>query len=222
MKFDWRGLVGGLSSALPEYAKGRAARRAADDLGAGEAELRRKQLEADAAIGDEITRMETSNPEGERVRSLADYTTALQRSRLEKTAPSQAPNLGGTAFKADAAAGAQQGAQELRRTADLTSRIDAPMYQRQREGQSAARTAFNARELGRQGDTAAYLAKLRAQRRRPSPWVALLSQLGTAVANNYEPSDGLEEIVVDAKRLPRPVKTPPIRQMPDWRSVVGG
>lgn len=188
MRFDWRGLVGGLSAALPTITAARANRRAAGDLEAGQQELLRRQQEADAMIGDEIGAIAASNPEGERRQSLADYTTAIARSRIEPNVnASIAPNLGGTQYKADAAAGNMRNAQELRRTSDLVSRIDAPGFQRQREGERANRTASNVRELGRQGDTAAFLARLRAGRRRPNPWVQLISSLGTQIAGNYEP-----------------------------------
>lgn len=174
---------------MPAALEARTARRGARELEAGQAEIAARQAEADRLLGDELTALEASNPEAERVQSLSDYTLALRRGRQQAEQPSLPSNLGGERYQRDVAASNQAGRQQARATADLVSRIDAPTRQREREARSVGRTMSNVQELGAQSRTAQFLASLRARRQRTNPWATLLAQLGTQIANNYEPRD---------------------------------
>ena len=199
--FDWRLLVQGLSSALPVIAQSRASRDAQDDLLQGQADLARIQREADTMIGDEVADLRGSGPEADESKALADYAAAASRARAQRTAPG--PTLGGERFQADAKVADQQGQQYARQQATFSAGVDAPSRQRERETQRAARRGGDVKALGQDAGTAAFLSKLRAQRRTVNPWIALLSQLGGQISRNYVRPG--EEI---AGAPPAPVNSP--------------
>jgi len=116
-------------------------------------------------------------------KTLAAYTTALQHLRSAPSA-SIAP-VGGARYQAgvvnaDASTRAYGGRQAL----DL-SQIDAAERQREGEGYARADLGSKLKTLGDQGDTDLYLAKLKAAREQPNPWLNLLAQLGQRVGRNY-------------------------------------
>lgn len=184
MAFDWRVLLSALSSAAPQLAEAKASRRQQEALAQGELEAAAAQQRADKLLGDEVTKLSTSTPQPERMESKAGYVQALKRARA---APASGPNLGGERYQASLKNAAAATESYGRRTGDFYSQIDAPALQRQHEGQSFALASSRAADAGRQAETAQYLARLRAQRIRPNPWVKFLAGIGGQIANNYEP-----------------------------------
>jgi hypothetical protein len=181
--FDWRGLVSGLSSAIPVYQAQRSARNAQADLEAGQAAQFEKQKQADAMIGDTVSSVANNGPTVPQAHSLAAYTGALQQLRRAPSASIAA--VGGDRYKAgvDNAASAVQN-YGGRQAFDL-SEIDAAARQRESEGYARADLGSKLRTLEGAGDTDLYLAKLKAAREQPNPWLNLLAQLGQRIGRNY-------------------------------------
>jgi hypothetical protein len=222
--FDWRLLLSSLSSAYPVYAQSRAADRQQEELARGQLEAAQKQRAADTAIGDEITKLRGSEPYDIENRSLRDYSAALSRARAAPGA-STVPNLGGERYQADKGAANRKTVQYGTDTAKQLARIDAPTYQRQQEAQGFARAGSEVQQLGREAQTAQFLAQLAAQRRgRVNPWIGILSNMGQTIARNWEkpePADPLPPIEVSdyGTRLPYPRVIPPMKPMPIYSDL---
>ena len=188
MAFDWRVLLSALSTAAPMLAQARGANRAQDELARGRQEQMAAQVAADKRIGDEVMSLSTSSGEAERKASTADYTAAVRKARGDGNA-SLPSSLGGERYQADTAASTAGNVAYGNRTADQFARIDAPARQRQVEQQGVARAGLDVGREQRRATSADYLAQIRAKNRaQVNPWVKILSQLGSQIANNYEPS----------------------------------
>jgi len=181
--FDWRTLVSAISSALPVYQQQRASARQQADLEAGQLAARQKQFQADQQIGDTVSKVARSGPTVPLQQSLASYTSALQRMR---TAPSSSiADVGSSRYKA----GVENAATTVknygaRQSFDL-AQIDAAARQRESEANDRASLGSNLKTLADAGDTDLYLAKLKAAREQPNPWITLLAQLGGRIGRNY-------------------------------------
>jgi hypothetical protein len=93
------------------------------------------QREADAKVGDEVTRLQGSRAEDSRRKALEQYMDTLRQNKGSAES-GLTPAIGGEAFAADSA-GAAQGVQDYaQRSADLMSKVDAAGMQRQTEGAS--------------------------------------------------------------------------------------
>lgn len=222
--FNWRVLLSALSSLAPTIAASRASNRSRDELAAGRAATAEAQGNIDRRIGDEVMAMQKSDPAAAQRAAAVDYTRAVRQARSEGNASTPA-NLGGKTFRADQNAATTRVANSGNQLANTFARIDAPIRQREGERASISNAGVDVRrELGR-ASSADATARLRAQNRgRVSPWLQILSQLGSQIANNYQTQgektvgDGLEEIdlteLPDRMQLPR--RVPRMRQMPQW------
>lgn len=142
-----------------------------------------KQRQADARVNDEITKLEGSTAENQRVKNLTAYTDALRKRAGEMTA-GLTPAIGSAAFQSDAA-GAVDG---VKRYADdsagLMARIDAPAYQRRDEATGYGKLATDIGIISREADGQAFLDKLRLDRIRENPWLNALADIGMGVAGS--------------------------------------
>lgn len=222
--FDWRVLLSALSSFAPTLANSRASSRSRDELARGRAETAQAQARADRRIGDEVMAIERSDPKAHEQRAAVDYTRAVRQARSQGNASTPA-NLGGERFRSDTNAATNAVAGEGNRLAHTFARIDAPVRQREGERQSIGNAGTDVRREAGRASSADAMARLRAQNAgRVSPWVQILAQLGSQIANNYQRQDektvpdGLELIdlteLPDRLQLPRPV--PRMRQMPTF------
>ena len=181
--FDWRTLVSGLSSLLQSHQVNAANARARSDLEAGQIAARQKQQQADAAIGNQVSSL-AAGPTQPQQHSLAAYTAALQRVRAAPSS-SSVPNLGSGRYQA----GVENADTAVRgygaNQAFNLSEIDAAQRQRETEQQGAASLGSNLKTLAGAGDTDLYLAKLRAAREQPNPWITMLGQIGERIGKGY-------------------------------------
>ena len=181
--FDWRSLVSGLSSLVPVYQQNKASRNAQADLEAGRQAAFAKQQQADKQIGDTVSSVAQNGPTVPMQQSLAGYTQALQRMR---TAPGASlANVGGARYKAGVGTAATAVKNYGARQAFDLSEIAGADVQRENEAIGRASLGSNLKGLENAGDTDLYLAKLRAAREQPNPWLNLLAQLGERIGRNY-------------------------------------
>lgn len=182
--FDWRVLLGALSSLAPHLVEARNARRAQEELAGGEAATMAAQANADKRIGDEVMEIQ-KGPEPERAAAQADYTRAVRQAR-DQGDSSTSTTLGGATFKADAAKASGAQAAYGNTAANQFARMDAPIRQRERETRGVANAGVDVRRELNRGSSADFLARLRATNRaRTSPWAAILGQLGQRIAGNF-------------------------------------
>ncbi|PJK07989.1 hypothetical protein CO610_07440 [Lysobacteraceae bacterium NML95-0200] len=132
-----------------------------------------RQREADARVNEAILEQQQSNPEAERKASLEQYVEQLRR-----TQGNAAQGLGQVGaiserFAQDAAAAAGQVQQTGERTADIMSRIDAPLRQRQNEGIRFGRLGSEIGRVGLLSDSDRYIGELRMRGVRRNPWIDL-------------------------------------------------
>lgn len=155
-----------------------------------QAELSR---EASQKVGENIEQFEASTPEGERVAALNDFTAALKRSQAQPGADALAAPAGATSerFAEDVGAARSANAAESRGLAERTARIDAPSFQRLREGQSSADLASNLGMIEGRSQAEDFLTRLRASSHQPNPFVTGigggLASFGNAMAGRALP-----------------------------------
>lgn len=142
-----------------------------------------KQRQADARVNEEITKLEGSTAENQRVKNLNAYTDALRKRAGEMTA-GLTPAIGSAAFQTDAASAADGVRQYADDNASLMARIDAPAYQRRDEAKGQGVLATDLSLIGREAEGQAYLDKLRLERIRENPWLNAIADIGIGVAGS--------------------------------------
>lgn len=211
--FDWRTLLQAISTAAPMLHEQRTRSKQAEELARGQMAMAERQAQADQRIGDELTGLEQSDPQAEQAESLSGYTEALAQMRARGNA-SEAPNVGGERFQADADAGAGATGDYGRRIAELVSQIDAPAEQRLGEAQGISRAGVDVAGIQRNAQSDQFLAELRARRQRTNPWIKMLGGVGSQIADNWQ---------TDAERPPPRQLTPiNMHSLPRRRPVPGG
>lgn len=155
-----------------------------------------KQRAADARVNEEITKLEGSTAENQRVKNLNAYTDALRKRAGEMTA-GLTPAIGSAAFQTDAA-GAVDGVNRYAdENANLMARIDAPAYQRRDEATGYGKLATDIGVISREADGQAFLDKLRLDRIRENPWLNALADIGMgAVSGGMTGGKGVSKIKV--------------------------
>jgi hypothetical protein len=140
-----------------------------------------KQREADRKVNEQVETLEGSTAADERAKRLDDYMQTLRASRgnLES---GLTPNIGSSAFRADAANDANDVMQYAGDTAGLMARIDAAGLQRQGEAFGYGNLATDLSLIGREAQGQNWLDELRVKRaaRRNAGKDALAAFLGGA------------------------------------------
>lgn len=145
------------------------------------------QRQAGERVNQQIQELNASNPDAERAAATQDFVTALQRARLTQGGEGLETPGGAVSdrFKTGAdEARAAAGGENVRLAGQL-ARIDAPAYQRVKEGQ---RMAAAGSDLGLLSGTSAaqdYLMKLKLAGIAPNPWVDAAGQGLSAWAQAY-------------------------------------
>lgn len=160
------------------------------DRAAAEGILRQNALsrQADTKVAQNVQSLATSNPEGDIAKRRAAYTDALRRA-----APARAgamPTSGNVSSRFAGEIADDQNANDDigAQLADTTARIDAPGYQRLREGVAADNTVVDLNLLRGRSQGQDYLTRLKIAMQRQNPWAQaggqVLSGLGSGLATN--------------------------------------
>ena len=145
-----------------------------------------RQREADAKAAELVRREAGSNDTDERASSLAKFTDAIQKARGNAERPLETVAAVSDAYKkagSDSALGMTSTAGNF---ADLVSRIDAPMQQRQNDDLARGRYATDIDMIRRFASGDDYLDQMRLRNIRRNPWI----DAGASVASGYAGSYG--------------------------------
>jgi len=181
------GLILAATGAATNTANQYAASRKQDKLAAqGIRQQGDIQRQASSRTRQHLEEFAGSTPQAEQAKSLEGFMDALRQSRSSAEGDLPAVGAANPRFAEDVSAGRQQVGQESGERAARMSRIDAPMYQRQREGSQFLRTSADVGELGRQSSAQDFLTRLRVSAAQPNPWVgaagSLMQGIGGAMA----------------------------------------
>lgn len=130
-----------------------------------------RQREADSLVQDAILQQQGSTPDEARKASLDQYLGQLQRTQGDATAGLGQIGAVSDRFGQDAAGAAGDIAATGQRTADIMSRIDAPLLQRQNEGISFGRLGSELGRVGMLSESDRYLGDIRMRGIRRNPWI---------------------------------------------------
>lgn len=136
----------------------------------------RRQEQADARISDEIRAQNASTPEEERAEALGQFTDTLRNAKASAEGGGDVP-MGSDRYQTesvDAKADIQDYGGKL---ADIVSRINAPLRQRENEAQSRNRTASDVAGIARNAEGDAWLTQLMASSVTPNTGLSIAAPL---------------------------------------------
>lgn len=156
--------------------------------------------EADQRVAQTTQQIAASNPEAEQAAKRATYLDALRKSL--PTREGAVPTNGNVSsrFAADADNARTQTEAEAAQNADLTAAIEAPQYQRQKEGVMFDNANADLSLLRGRSASQDYLTRLRLAMTKPNQWLTAAGQLasgaGTAMAGNvgFAPDDNATDV----------------------------
>lgn len=173
--------------------------KAQNDLSADRARMAREDAARNMAlnrragerVNQQIQELTKSNPAAEENTAQRGFMDALRRAQITGEGGVKPAGAVSDRYADEAGIAKTQGEAENARTANQLARIDAPMYQRQREGRAITDTAIALDRLKSQGSGQDFLSQLRASMLRPNDALmaggALLSSFGQAYAGRAQP-----------------------------------
>lgn len=173
-------LMTGVGAAATAINQNQALRRQDKELARGIIEQGRLDKEADARLRNEIADLERSGPEADRKIAMDAFRNALRENQdLAQGAVAGVPGASERfAENVEAGRAAITGRSQTR--AQLLSRIDAPIRQRQKETLKLGRLGTDIDDVAQRSASADFLAKLRASQQRPNPFVDALGSFLTS------------------------------------------
>lgn len=179
-------LTTAVAAGATAYNTNRTAKKQDNALAAQLRQQGERQREADAKVGELITKTGASSSADEQKGSLDQYMNQLRSQQGNATAGLNQQGAVSDAYKqsgADAALGINEYGGKV---ASLMSRMDAPGLQRVNEAIEQGRIAGDIDRVKRFAGGDDYLAKLKLQGIRRNPWI----DAGAAAANGYASSYG--------------------------------
>jgi hypothetical protein len=159
--------------------------------------------EADQRVAQTTQQIAASNPAAEQAAKRATYLDALRKSLPAREGAVPASGAVSSRFAQDADTARAQTEAEAVQNADLTAAIEAPQYQRQKEGVALNNATVDLNALRSRSASQDFLTRLRLAMTKPNQWLTAAGQLasgaGAAMAGNV----GLEDPnAVDAFGVP--------------------
>lgn len=139
--------------------------------------------EAGNRVSEEITRVADSGPEAEVRDANADFVEALRRAKVSEGGDALT-GPGSDRFADDLNLARTAAGNEGKRTASLLARIDAPQFQRMREGAGVNRAATDLQLIGGRGAGGDFLDQLRLARAQPNAALDAIANFGGAYATS--------------------------------------
>ncbi len=178
--------VGAGASAYNTYQTGRNQDRA---LAASIQQQQVRQREADALVRAQLERTGQSTPDAERQTAMQEYLTQIQRAQAQAEGGLGVMGDVSARYAGDAGSAGQAIRDYATGTADIYSRIDAPLRQREREGIEFSRLGSDINTLGMLSGSDQYLADLRLRRAgQRNPWIDAFSQAAQGYAGGMSDS----------------------------------
>lgn len=165
--------IGGTTSAVNTGISNRRRDRAAAE---GIRQQGETQAEANRRVNERVADIGQSTPDAERTASLEGFLDTLRKSASTTGGDTDPLALGGQRFAERVGSGEAETRRQGVETADILSRIDAPVRQRIREQGRVGDTALQLNELGRQSQAEEFITQLRVASRRPNTIVEALAQ----------------------------------------------
>lgn len=191
------------------YNENRVAQRQEDESTKLMTTQQRQQQKADAALNDNLTSLEGSTPEAERQKALGGF---LEMLRANSSSAEGGGSIAGASDRYGQDAATSQAAIQNYgvNRADNLSRIVAPGRQRMNEDIATGRTGDVVAGVARDADAERFLSMLRMNSIRSNPYLEAGGQIANGAAagasayyaNRPDPTGGLEEIKIGAKRIP--------------------
>lgn len=148
----------------------------------GIAQQASRQREADQRVNAEIAAQARSSPEEERAASLAAFTEQLAAAKPAAAGTASNSVVGSDRYQTDSKAADAAIQNYGAKRADITSRIRAPLDQRDNEGISRRKTAGDLAGIQRNAQGDAWLNQLLAQSIKGNTGLEVGGQLATAAA----------------------------------------
>jgi hypothetical protein len=128
-------------------------------------------------VDEQIKKVAESGPEADREAANADFMAALQKARQSDKGALSDSNVGGSdRFETESVAARGDTAAEGRHMADTAARVDAPQFQRMREGRQFNDSAANLDILKRRAAGEDFMSQLRLARIRPNAGLQAFGQ----------------------------------------------
>lgn len=160
------------------------------DQAAAEGVMRQAALNrtADTKVAQSVQQLAASNDTQDVAKRRAAYTDALRKAAPVRAGTMPVNGNVSSRFADDAATATADTEANAQAQADLTARIEAPTYQRAREGVALDNTNTELSLLKGQSSGQDYLTRLRLAMTKPNPWLnaggQVLSGLGNGMATN--------------------------------------
>lgn len=173
--------ISAASTGVGLYNQERAAARADRIAAQGIQQQGVRQRQVDSRVGQVIDSISGSNPAIEQQRQQAEYMDQLRRTRAIARGT---PGVAGASdrYTDDLVASDVAVDDNAAKVAELMSRANAPLLQRERELQGFDRARSDIGVISRQAAGDDFLNQLRLRGVRPNPWVDALSQIGQGYA----------------------------------------
>jgi hypothetical protein len=173
-------IVAAAAAGAQVYNTNRTARKQDEALAEGIRRQSQTQRKADTRLSEELTSLEGSRSGDEAASTLQQYQQALQGSEQQARSGQALTGLSKEYDAATTASNAQSG-DYVGRIAGFLSRMDAATQQREGEGFRIGDLGSDLRILGREAQGQDFIARMRAQGIRRSPYI----DAAAAAANAY-------------------------------------
>lgn len=182
----WVPLVMAAISAGSQYIDQRQQQKRADRIALqGLQQTSERQRRADSVTQQLLQEMAASTPEAERQSTLRGFLDQLSRAQPEAQRGLQVRGGESETFRRDAADAALGVTAQGERYADLSSRLDAPALQRQRESATLFDRGMDIGLIGREQEGADRHNRLLLSQIRSNPWLQALSAVAGAYGSAY-------------------------------------
>lgn len=161
-------------------------------------------------VNKQIQDTKNSTPAAETAQAESDFAAAIKRAQAARGSNLQGP--GGERFQDDLGLARTQAANEGKTLSQQLARIDAPQFQRFREGVNANNAAVDLSMLDDRSRAQDFLTRMRISSRRANPWVDALGQGLTAFGMSQAGA---------ASKTPRLGNPPPVTEA-DFPGLFGG
>lgn len=153
--------------------------------------------EADTKVAQNVQQLSASNPEADIAARRAAYTDALRRAAPTRAGATPVSGNVSSRFAGDVEATNADTEKNAANEADLTARIEAPQYQRSREGVAANNTAVDLSLLRGRSQGQDYLTRLKMAMAKGNPWMTAGGQVLTGIGGGLATNTGWDAGSID-------------------------
>lgn len=173
----WWGVgAAAVGTGISLYSGNQTMRKKDSEASAGIMRQAQLQREADAKIKDATKQITQSNPEDEKQAAASQYLQALQRNKQATAGATSAVAGASGRYAEDVAASDADAAAKTGELVKTQAAIDAPAYQRLKEGATTDNLVSQLGLINGQSSDVANLTKLKVDSTTENPWLQALGQ----------------------------------------------